>query len=251
MPVDNVSAVFISQTGNLWFSPSNQGLIKKNGDDWVLFNTENSDIPGNFVLCMTESADAVLWVAFSNGSIATTTDGSSWDIIKHEEAKDFPNSNASSMLLDAQGKIWISFENGGIAGFNGTDWVFHTALTTPLPSDYITNMVLDSNGDIWISSFQDGLSIFDPDFGAGIDDDIWTENTRTYPNPVQNYLTVESKTLSSNAYVIVYNVMGQILMQEALVDLKQNIDCQGLSNGFYTYQIIQEKMITSGVFIKK
>jgi len=200
---------------------------------------------------MTESADAVLWVAFSNGSIATTTDGSSWDIIKHEEAKDFPNSNASSMLLDAQGKIWISFENGGIAGFNGTDWVFHTALTTPLPSDYITNMVLDSNGDIWISSFQDGLSIFDPDFGAGIDDDIWTENTRTYPNPVQNYLTVESKTLSSNAYVIVYNVMGQILMQEALVDLKQNIDCQGLSNGFYTYQIIQEKMITSGVFIKK
>ncbi len=249
LPVNNVISVFIGQNDVLWIGTQNAGLMKKDGDDWELFTIENSGIPGNNVTHFAQSASGMLWLAFANGSIATF-DGITWTYIR---VRDFPGSNVSDMLFDADDNLWMGFESDGFAKYDGADWTFFTSLTSQLPGDEVTGLELDSEGKLWISTQWNGLAIYDPDFGLAIDDYLSPENIAVYPNPVNTHLNIEFAELTEEVDLYVYNLMGQIVLQQKMNGSTIQIDCSGMQAGFYTLKIkdINGNYFISKPFIKK
>lgn len=238
MPVNNVISVLISQSGTLWVGSQDAGLLRKNGDTWELFDTDNSDIPGNRATHMAEATSGMLWVSFLNGSIATY-DGSNWNTVNGEGG--FPESIVTAMLFDNNGDLWIGFESDGLGRFDGENWGFYTDLTSPLPDNNITGLALDSHGKIWISTQWGGLAIYDPDFGSGIDDFLSPANVMVFPNPVNKTLNVRFKEISGTADLFVYNLMGQLVIQQEMNESMHQLDCSGLTPGIYTLKLRNKK----------
>ena len=252
LPVNNVHAVFIGLDGILWIGTQDAGLMKKDGDNWELFTTENSDIPENNITHFAQSASGLLWIAFANGSIATF-DGTEWNYIRVFASRDFPESNVSDMLFDADDNLWMGFESDGFAKFDGADWTFFTSLLSPLPGDEVTGLELDSEGKLWISTQWNGLAIYDPDFGSAIDDFLSPENIAIYPNPVGANLSIKFLELTGKADLYVYNLMGQLVIQQQMNDAHFQIDCSGLQAGHYILKIKSQdgNQFVSRPFVKQ
>lgn len=249
LPVDNVISVFAGQSGIVWIGTQDAGLMKKDGDDWELFTTENSDIPGDMPMHFAQSASGMLWIAFSNGSIATF-DSNDWTYIR---VRSFPESNVTDMLFDADDNLWMGFESDGFAKYDGEDWIFFTSLSSPLPGNNVTGLELNSDGKLWISTQWNGLVIYDPDFGLAIDDFLSPENIMMHPNPVSVNLVVEFKELTGKADLFIYNLMGQLVIQEQMNESKFQIDCSELQSGYYTLKLKNQrgnKYVTK-TFIKR
>jgi len=241
LPVDNVISVFAGQSGVVWIGTQNSGLMKKDGSDWELFNTENSNIPGDTPIHFAQSASGMLWISFSNGSIANFN-GSDWTYIRTEnEPGNLPESNVTDMLFDAGNNLWMSFESDGFAKYDGVDWTFFTSLLSPLPSDNVTGLELSSDGEIWIGTRLNGLVVYDPDFGMAIDDFLSPENIVMYPNPVDVNLVVKFKELTGKADLYIYNLMGQLVIQEQMNEHLLQINCSELQSGYYTLQLKTEE----------
>ncbi len=249
LPVDNVISVFAGSSDVVWIGTQNAGLMKKDGDNWELFTTENSDIPDNNVTHFAESSSGMLWLAFLNGSIATF-DGTNWTYIR---VRDFPESNVTDMLFDNQNNLWMSFESDGFAKYDGEEWTFFNSLNSPLPGDKVTGLELASDKKIWISTQWNGLAVYDTDFGSAIEDFLSPENIAIYPNPISTYLSIEFSELTEEADLYVYNLMGQLLLQQQTNGTHFQIDCSALQSGYYTLKIKDTKtncFITKH-FIKK
>jgi len=253
LPVDNVISVFAGQSGVVWIGTQNAGLMKKDGNDWELFNTTNSDIPGDRPIHFAQSASGMLWISFSNGSIATF-DGSDWTYIRTDnEPGNLPESDVTDMLFDADNNLWMSFESDGFAKYDGVDWTFFTSLLSPLPGNKVTGMELSSDGKLWISTRSNGLVVYNPDFGSAIDDFLSPENVVMYPNPVDVNLVVKFKKLAGKADLYIYNLMGQLVIQEQMNEPISQINCSELQSGYYTLQLKTEKgsKYVAKTFIKR
>jgi hypothetical protein len=249
LPVDNVISVFAGRSDVVWIGTQNKGLMKKDGDDWELFSTENSDIPDNNVTHFAESSSGMLWLAFANGSIATF-DGISWTYIR---VRDFPESNVTDMLFDNQNNLWMSFESDGFAKYDGEEWTFFNSLNSPLPGDEVTGLELASDKKLWISTQWNGLAVYDTDFGSAITDFISPENIGVYPNPTSTNLNIEFADIKEEVELYVYNLMGQIVLQQKMNETITQIDCSGLQAGYYMLKIksLNENYFISKPFIKK
>jgi len=249
LPVNNVNSVFIGQNNVLWIGTQNAGLMEKDGDDWELFTTENSDIPDNNVTHFAQSYSGMLWLAFANGSIATF-DGTTWTYVR---VRDFPESNVGDMLFDTDDNLWMGFESDGFAKYDGEEWTFFTSLTSPLPGNEVTGLELASDGKLWISTQWNGLAVYDPDFGSAIEDFISPENIIVYPNPTSTNLTIEFADLREEVELYVYDLMGQIVLQQEMNETIIQIDCSGLQAGYYMLKIKSQKGVyfISKPFVKK
>ena len=61
-----------------------------------------------------------------------------------------------------------------------------------------------------------------------------------YPNPVDKILTIELLDLNIPTQIELYNLQGQILLQQVVTNKKTNIDLSFFSSGVYFVEIIQE-----------
>ena len=240
LPVKNVLSVLESHTGVLWVGTQDGGLVKKDGDDWTIFDTDNSDIPGNTPTYMAETTDGPLWIAFVNKSIATF-DGSNWNIIKEGKVSDFPDAKVVDLLFDTDKNLWIGFENAGLGRFNGTDWIFYTKQTSGLPDDNVTGLELSQDGHIWVSTDGGGIGIYDPEYNSAIESFPANENINLYPNPVNATLNIELQEITGATGLFVYNLMGQLVIQQEMNEACLQIDCSKLNPGLYTLKLKDQK----------
>lgn len=89
------------------------------------------------------------------------------------------------------------------------------------------------------------------DFTVGVND-IELESFKVYPNPVKDRLIINSPYLNSEAYLMVFDMSGKVVINERLkqTGLQTEIDMSDLSSGIYTIQIVNGKNIQSNKFIK-
>lgn len=75
---------------------------------------------------------------------------------------------------------------------------------------------------------------------------------RIFPNPAQNYLSIETSLTDVNSKFTILDITGKILYQENITSLNERniINLHTLGNGMYFYQVIsQDKTLQSGKFI--
>ena len=73
-----------------------------------------------------------------------------------------------------------------------------------------------------------------------------------YPNPLINWLTIDNITDNlSNATFQIFNQTGQLISEQALVNLSTKWNSESLPNGVYIYRILNNsRRIQQGKFVK-
>lgn len=71
---------------------------------------------------------------------------------------------------------------------------------------------------------------------------------KIYPNPVQNTLNI-TNTLE-NAYLVVYNSQGQVVLEQDLISSKESVATSSLPAGYYIVKVFNEKTSFTKSFVK-
>jgi hypothetical protein len=89
--------------------------------------------------------------------------------------------------------------------------------------------------------------------GAGINDININSQINIYPNPANDNITVENTSLNNNKdeMISIYNIQGQLLLQQPMVQAKTNIDIVSLVKGMYYIKVKTVKGIAVKKFVKE
>jgi Secretion system C-terminal sorting domain len=72
-----------------------------------------------------------------------------------------------------------------------------------------------------------------------------------YPDPANDNITIESTAFTKDQIISVYDIQGQLLMRQPVLQAKTNIDISGMATGVYFVKVKTEKGFSVKKFIKE
>ncbi|HNW88617.1 MAG TPA: thiol protease/hemagglutinin PrtT [Bacteroidales bacterium] len=87
--------------------------------------------------------------------------------------------------------------------------------------------------------------------GTGIDDLTNDKSIQIYPNPAERMITIENSNFQENQTLTIFNIQGQLLMQQPLLQPKTEIDISFLKKGVYFIKVSNEADVLIKKFIKE
>ncbi len=86
---------------------------------------------------------------------------------------------------------------------------------------------------------------------TGIKDKSFNNNFALYPNPAHNNITIESTSLNKDEAALIFNLQGQLLLQQSLLQNKTTIDISDFTNGMYFVKMKSNNGIVVKKFVKE
>ena len=132
-------------------------LAISQNNEWKIFNTLNSPLPSNNILCLDVDIFNNIWIGTASGLIKKSNDD--W-VIYNQINSDIPVDLVSYIQSDKDGIVWLTgSDNGypkGLIKFDGADWTIFDTLNSPVPSVVIESIAIDSLNNKWL------LAIYNP-----------------------------------------------------------------------------------------
>ena len=207
-----------------------------------LFN-KSSGCPGNSIA----KWDGVNWSDVGGGF-----NGQIWNLLVfNEEMYAFGNFNTAggvpaSMVAKWDGTKWCSlgsiFDNDISSGciFNNELYIggaFHT---------------IDGDSISYIAKWTGGTYVDTCGNTTSRNEINNKENNITiYPNPANDKITVENPSCNDNAMISIYNIQGQLLLQQSIKQQKTEINISGFAGGIYYVKVKTDKGNAVKKFIKE
>ncbi len=134
--------------------------------------------------------------------------------------------------------------NWDIAGFNTTD--VNPVYSFPSNGQY--TVVLTANNQGCSSTYTQTITIS----GVGIETAEMSDNLMVFPNPTSGMITIQLSEQVSNAKLFISDMMGRVVFQKEIKEIKEPLDLTSLSPGIYELQINNEnKTIHQRIVIQK
>ena len=168
---NEVSAALIDSKGRIWLAFYNNGIevFEKDGTRIKSYNTSNSQLSKNIVLCMTEHGSSVL--AGTNGGGINIIDIETDRIktLSHipGDRLSFPAQSIKSIHTDHYGYIWAGSIHKGLISVSQSDINSYQdtriGLTNGLSNPTVLCLHQGRTSDyIWIGTDGEGINRFDP-----------------------------------------------------------------------------------------
>jgi len=126
-------------------------LTISQNNEWKIFNTSNSPLPTNNILCLNIDIFNNIWIGTASGLVKKSNDD--W-VIYNQSNSDIPVDLISYIQSDKNGILWLTgADNGypkGLIKFDGTNWTIFDTLNSPLPSVVIQSIAIDSLNNKWL-----------------------------------------------------------------------------------------------------
>jgi len=149
--------------------------------------------------------------------------------------------NGDSLVSNAAyGNQWYYHDTLGNIQLAGDTMHYYNALTT----GYYFTVVADFNGCISDTSNMIYVQI------TGINE-YGPKGFNMYPNPAQNNMIIENATPIKEATLSIYNIQGQLLSRQKIIQTKTSLDISNFANGLYFVTLQTEKEITTKKLVKK
>ncbi|MBN2105365.1 T9SS type A sorting domain-containing protein [bacterium] len=268
----------------IWLGTSNDGLVKKRGDHWEIFDPSSSEIPSKCVEALA-SNDEFLWIGTWNGLIRydgqnwkqfhklnsgissnginalavqdsilwvgtgyglNKYNGETWEVF--DEFNSFLKSNTILSLAVQEDTLWIGTDYA-LYKYDGKNAVCYTSGNSGLPGILIRNLCVDENG-ILIGT-QSGVGYFGMDFNTVIDRYNETEDIQTFilcqnnPNPFNNSTKISFQIDKfSNVEAGIFNIVG-----EKVSTIFKGVLDQGEYHYRWNGRDYHGKMLPSGLYI--
>lgn len=154
-PYRKVRQVYEDSKGILWISTYDDGMVRYDGDEFELINTEDG-LADNTVLGTVEGKDGSMWIA-TYGGVSRYYLG---EVESFSIQEGLPNNAVMMVIRDSKDRIWAS-TFGGIAWFDGLKF---QSITTEdgLPNRVCYFIKQSKNGAFWVGT-NNGVVKFDAD----------------------------------------------------------------------------------------
>ena len=167
----SVYAMITDSKGHLWIASYNRGIeVYDNHERLVCtYDTDNSSLSNNIVLCMTER-DSMIWAGTDGGGI-NIIDPSTRQIKTlinvAGDISSFPSHSIKSIHTDTHGNIWAGSIRNGLINISQSEMKTyrdcHIGLNSGLSNPTVLCLHQDSHsGLIWIGTDGEGINSYDP-----------------------------------------------------------------------------------------
>jgi ligand-binding sensor domain-containing protein len=146
-----VNAIAFDSKGNAWIGTQGKGLIRYNTNETVVYNSENSVLPENFVIwdIAVDKNDNV-WIGADG---AWKYDGKEFTHYNSQNSA-MPEDIVWSIAVDSKNNIWFAscrFRQGGLVKYDGTNWTAYTPDNSLLPANSINGIAIDKSDNVWLA----------------------------------------------------------------------------------------------------
>lgn len=160
---------YLDNSGNMWFTTSQEGVYKYDGKSFVNYNIETG-LCGNDITSIIEDEDGYFWFGTENG--LCKFDGKTFenfplpDYPKKSDwlNKYYPMINpkaVTTILQDKRDNFWIGTNCAGLYRYDKKKFESYlqeegNLMPDSMHHNFISTIVEDKKGDIWIGSFSHG-----------------------------------------------------------------------------------------------
>jgi hypothetical protein len=103
------------------------------------------------------------------------------------------------------------------------------------PQDTTENYL--PHGSNFAYFYIDDLSIYELDSTVSVNESKFDVNIKVYPNPAQEFVSVDLPNSFNQAQLSIYNLTGQLISQKQITHPNQQIPITELGNGMYIFVI--------------
>jgi len=86
---------------------------------------------------------------------------------------------------------------------------------------------------------------------TGISEKISNNNFIVYPNPANNNITIETVTTGKDQTISIYNIQGELLLNQLTQQTKTEFNISGFARGIYVIKVKTEKGVSVKKFLKE
>jgi len=146
-----VTAIAFDSKGNAWIGTLKQGLIRYNAKETVVYNSENSVLPEDFIIwdVAVDKNDNV-WIGADG---AWKYDGTGFTHYNSQNTA-MPEDIVWSIAVDSKNNIWFAscrFRQGGLVKYDGKEWTVYTPDNSSLPGSLINKIEIDKSNNVWLA----------------------------------------------------------------------------------------------------
>ena len=188
-----VYASLVDSKGRLWLAFYNNGIevFDKNGSLIRSFNTDNSELSNNIVMCLTEK-NSQIWAGTNGGGVnIIDLDKNKINVLTHiaGDPSSFPSHSIKSIHTDHYGDIWAGSIRDGLISISQSKMATyvdsHIGMSEGLSNSTALCLYQETGSDcIWIGTDGEGINRFNPK----------TREFTHYPS------TLQSKVISIASY---------------------------------------------------
>jgi len=107
--VNKINVIEAEGDSIIWVGTEGGGLVKFDGSNWLIYNTNNSDISSNNITTIKIDENGVKWIGTSSG--LTKINGSDWYTFDTSNSG-LPENKINALTIDSNGTKWIGTYNG-------------------------------------------------------------------------------------------------------------------------------------------
>lgn len=165
------TSILVDSQGRIWLSPYNRGIecFDPAGHRIAAYNTGNSELSNDVVLCMIEQ-EGKIWIGTDGGGInILDPQTKTISVLKHLPGNPYtlPCNSIRSLHGDANGTIWAGRIRGGLIIIRKSDAKNYVGTRPMNPNGLSAESVLclyqdPESEQVWIGTDDGGINRFDP-----------------------------------------------------------------------------------------
>ncbi|MGD0711003.1 MAG: T9SS type A sorting domain-containing protein, partial [Bacteroidales bacterium] len=223
----NIYSTQSGMTGYTWTIPSGGTITAGAGTDsiTVTWNVAGTDTVG---------------VNYTDANGCTSTTAAIYNVTV--------NSLPQTPVITIHGDTLISSVTIGNQWYNTNNSITgaNDSIYVPLITGDYFDIVVDSSG--CKSDTSNKIYIVITGVNALFDNNCCFE---IYPNPANDNITIENSSLSKNQIISVYDIQGNLLIQQPVLLTKITIDVSVFAEGIYVVKVKTEKGVAVKKFVKE
>ena len=188
--INYIYDIEITKQGDLLLATGQNGLAKKSGTLWVIYDTIFG-LPTNRVHCISPISDSVFWIGLGGN---TGVNHLIRMDVKNEAILQVIDSSLShgniiqnvwNVFTDSRKRHWVGMNNSttGLTVTNDTVFYTYQEFEAGLQSIKMYDFAEDDSNRIWVASFR-GLSVNTTQFGLSTFDWYNQPEVNIFPNPL-------------------------------------------------------------------
>ena len=175
LPNNNVYAIAEDDAGDIWIG-TQAGVVRYDGQNWTVYNTQNSGLLSNWVLKIFKDNSGNMWFGTWGSTAAacggvTKFDGTSWTTFTTSNSGLATNC-VGAIGQDNEGSMWFGYPNIGwiptsLTKYDGINW-FSNYSPNSIGVGPVSAIVTDLTGVLWVGGNISTVAV------ASFDGSTWT-----------------------------------------------------------------------------
>ena len=153
----NITAMAYGPNAHIFIGTQNGGAAQRFGDQWIFYNTSNSNIYSNQITALAVDHSGIVWIGYSLSDRLSYYDGTSWNLSIFTTTSS--RYKVNSIYVDDRNRLWVGTDNG-LLKKDGASVIFYNYDNTGLNMKNVSGAVVDQNGYVWITTYDEGLFRF-------------------------------------------------------------------------------------------